>query len=155
MPRMKILIAAASKDILEFHVRNYDGPIITEEFAHLRFCAGRQSCDARGLTAPAHQRRIYDHRLREYVCRTGVRSPNRLEIPRSTIVFTGIDEPRGRTLRWRDGTTKAVHISPTRVRPYSLGRQKPPTSMESPVRIERRTPGSARGVRKPRWETPV
>ena len=71
----------------------------------------------------------------------------------------GWRKPRGRMLRWRDGTTKAVHISQTRVRPYSLGWQKTPpfasTSMESPVRIERRTPGSARGVRKPQGETPV
>ncbi len=38
------------------------------------------------MTAPARQRRTYDHRLREYVRRTGARPPNRrLEIPRSTI----------------------------------------------------------------------
>jgi transposase InsO family protein len=38
------------------------------------------------MPAPARQRRTYDHRLREYVCRTGVRPSNRrLEIPRSTI----------------------------------------------------------------------
>ncbi len=66
-------------------------------------------------------------------------------------------KPRGRMKRWRDGTTKLVSISSTRVCPFHIGWQKPPlfasTSMESPVRNERRTPGSARGIRKPRGAT--
>jgi len=33
----------------------------------------------------------------------------------------GWRKPRGRMLRWRDGTAKVVSISQTRVRPYSLG----------------------------------
>jgi group II intron reverse transcriptase/maturase len=66
-------------------------------------------------------------------------------------------KPRGRMRRWRDGTTKLVSISSTRVGRFLFGWQKPPlfasTPMESPVRNERRTPGSARGVRKPRGKT--
>jgi RNA-directed DNA polymerase len=65
----------------------------------------------------------------------------------------GWRKPRGRTIRWRDGDTRVVTQSPTRVRPFRLAWQKPPsfvaTSTESPVRSERRTPGSERGTRKP------
>ncbi len=65
----------------------------------------------------------------------------------------GWRKPRGRTIRWRDGDTKLVEQSPTKVRPFRLAWQKPPsfvaTSTESPVRNERRTPGSVRGARKP------
>jgi hypothetical protein len=65
----------------------------------------------------------------------------------------GWRKPRGRMIRWCDGSTRWVMQSPTRVRPFRLAWQKPPsfvaTSTESPVRNERRTPGSVRGVRKP------
>ena len=65
----------------------------------------------------------------------------------------GWRKPRGRMIRWRDGDTPLVAQSPTRVRPFRLAWQKPPsfvaTSTESPVRNERRTPGSVRGARKP------
>jgi RNA-directed DNA polymerase len=65
----------------------------------------------------------------------------------------GWRKPRGRMIRWRDGETRRFMQSATRVRGFRLAWQKPPvfasTSMESPVRNERRTPGSARGVRKP------
>ena len=66
-------------------------------------------------------------------------------------------KPRGRMKRWSDGSTKLLSISSTPVRPFLIAWQKPPafasTSMESPVRNERRTPGSVRGVRKPRGAT--
>jgi hypothetical protein len=69
----------------------------------------------------------------------------------------GWQKPRGRMIRWRDGRTHRVLMSATRVQPFRLAWQKPPsfasTSMESPVRNERRTPGSARGGRKLRGET--
>jgi RNA-directed DNA polymerase len=65
----------------------------------------------------------------------------------------GWRKPRGRMLRWRDGNTYPVIMARTRVQPYRLAWQTTPdfasTSMESPVRNERRTPGSERGVRKP------
>ena len=69
----------------------------------------------------------------------------------------GWRKPRGRMIRWRAGKTYPVILSPTRVRPFRLAWQKTPafasTPMESPVRNERRTPGSAKGVQKPRGET--
>lgn len=62
-------------------------------------------------------------------------------------------KPSGRMKRWRDGQVHPALLAATRVRPYQLAWQKTPdfasTSMESPVRNERRTPGSARGARKP------
>jgi group II intron reverse transcriptase/maturase len=65
----------------------------------------------------------------------------------------GWRKPRGRMVRWRDGTTVPFPLATVRVRPFRLGWQKTPdfasTSMESPVRNERRTPGSVRGARKP------
>lgn len=65
--------------------------------------------------------------------------------------------PRGRMIRWGDGETSWFQTSSTRVRPYRLGWQTPPpfalSSAESPVRIERRTPGSVRGGRKLRGAT--
>jgi group II intron reverse transcriptase/maturase len=65
----------------------------------------------------------------------------------------GWRKPRGRTIRWRDGDISLVAQSPTKVLPFRLAWQKLPsfvaTSTESPVRNERRTPGSVRGVRKP------
>jgi hypothetical protein len=55
----------------------------------------------------------------------------------------GWRKPRGRMIRWRDGDTHRFTQSTTRVRAFRLAWQKPPafasTSMESPVRIERRT----------------
>jgi len=65
----------------------------------------------------------------------------------------GWRKPRGRMIRWRDGKTRLVQVSEIRVEPYRLAWQRTPdfasTSMESPVRNERRTPGSVRGVQKP------
>jgi group II intron reverse transcriptase/maturase len=69
----------------------------------------------------------------------------------------GWRKPRGRMIRWREGKTLPVCISELRVRPFRLAWQSTPdfasTSMESPVRNERRTPGSVRGARKPRGAT--
>ena len=65
----------------------------------------------------------------------------------------GWRKPRGRMIRWRDGDMRLVMQSRTRVCRFRLAWQKPPsfvvTSTESPVRNERRTPGSVRGARKP------
>jgi hypothetical protein len=65
----------------------------------------------------------------------------------------GWRKPRGRMVRWRDGATYPFIMASTRVRPYSLAWQATPdfasTSAESPVRNDRRTPGSVRGTRKP------
>jgi len=61
---------------------------------------------------------------------------------------------RGRARRWGEGATQLFYLSTVRVCPFLFyfGWQKPPlfasTRVESPVRIERRTPGSARGVQK-------
>ena len=55
----------------------------------MRPCPGEPLCDPSVMTPPlaaAPQRRAYDHRLREQVCRTGSHAlSRRLEIPRSTI----------------------------------------------------------------------
>jgi hypothetical protein len=65
----------------------------------------------------------------------------------------GWRKQRGRSIRWRDGETYPYIAASLRVRRYSLAWQRTPdfasTSMESPVRSERRTPGSVRGTRKP------
>lgn len=65
----------------------------------------------------------------------------------------GWRKPRGRMMRWKDGNTTPFPLASVRVRPFLMGWQKTPafasTSMESPVRNERRTPGSVRGARKP------
>ena len=86
-----------------------------------------------------------------------VRKKHRKAPMRDVYKQYGWRKPRGRMIRWRDGGTYATAISPTRVYPYSLGWQKIPDfagpPMESPVRNERRTPGSARGGRKPRAQT--
>jgi group II intron reverse transcriptase/maturase len=60
---------------------------------------------------------------------------------------------RGRATYWRDGDFAVFQASRVRVEQFKLGWLRPPhfaqTSMESPVRNERRTPGSAGGDRKP------
>jgi RNA-directed DNA polymerase len=65
--------------------------------------------------------------------------------------------PRQRAIRWRDGKTFPFRMERLRVEAYRLAWQATPdfasTSMESPVRNERRTPGSGRGARKPREVT--
>ena len=65
----------------------------------------------------------------------------------------GWRKPRGRMIRCHDRATHSVTMSATGVRPFRFAWQKTPvfaeTSTESPVRNERRTPGSVRGVRKP------
>jgi RNA-directed DNA polymerase len=72
---------------------------------------------------------------------------------RAIYAMYGWRKPRGRMIRWRDGDTRCFMQSSTPVRPFRLAWQRPPafasTSMESPVRNERRTPGSARAIRKP------
>jgi group II intron reverse transcriptase/maturase len=69
----------------------------------------------------------------------------------------GWHKARGRMLRWQAGKIRPVQISELCVRPFRLAWQSTPdfasTSMESPVRNERRTPGSGRGARKPRKAT--
>jgi hypothetical protein len=66
--------------------------------------------------------------------------------------------PRQKTLRWRDGDTAPVPLAAIRVVRYWQGTDPGPhyasTSTESPVRNERRTPGSARGIRKPSGRNP-
>jgi hypothetical protein len=56
---------------------------------------------------------------------------------RGIYAMYGWRKPRGRMIRWRDGDTRRVMQSSTRVRPFRLAWQKPPafasTSMESPV----------------------
>jgi group II intron reverse transcriptase/maturase len=70
----------------------------------------------------------------------------------------GWHKPRQKALRWRDGDTVPVPLAAIRVVRYSQGMDPGPhyasTSRESPVRNERRTPGSARGIRKPSGNTP-
>lgn len=65
----------------------------------------------------------------------------------------GWRKPRGRSIRWQDGPVRPYPVVALRVERYRLAWQRTPpfasTSMESPVRNERRTPGSVRGVRKP------
>jgi hypothetical protein len=65
----------------------------------------------------------------------------------------GWRKPRGRMMRWHDGDTYPAALAAIRVQPFRLSWLKTPhfasTSMESPVRNERRTPGSVRGARKP------
>jgi RNA-directed DNA polymerase len=66
--------------------------------------------------------------------------------------------PRQKALRWRDGDTVPVPLAAIRVVRYWQGTDPGPhyasTSRESPVRNERRTPGSARGIRKPSGSNP-
>jgi len=63
-----------------------------------------------------------------------------------------------KALRWRDGDTVPVPLAAIRVVRYWQGTDPGPhyasTSRESPVRNERRTPGSARGIRKPSGSNP-
>ncbi len=55
------------------------------EATWLRSRGAAGACDARDMTAaPLPQRRAYDHRLREQVCR-GLTPGRRLQIPRSTV----------------------------------------------------------------------
>ena len=58
---------------------------------------------------------------------------------------------------WRDGSVSCFNLGSVRVQQYKLAWLRPPyfvePPMESPVRIERRTPGSERGARKPAGET--
>jgi RNA-directed DNA polymerase len=65
----------------------------------------------------------------------------------------GWRKPGGRTLRWRDGAQVPYEMARTRVERFKLYWLDPPgfasTSMESPVHIERCTPGSEGGTRKP------
>jgi RNA-directed DNA polymerase len=61
--------------------------------------------------------------------------------------------PGGRALRWRDGSTVPFEMARTRTGRFRLAWIRPPdfavTSTESPVHIERCTPGSEGGARKP------
>ena len=65
----------------------------------------------------------------------------------------GWKKPGGRSLRWGDGDVVPFEAASVRVARFYFGMMRPPsfasTSMESPVRNERRTPGSERGVRRP------
>jgi group II intron reverse transcriptase/maturase len=62
----------------------------------------------------------------------------------------GWRKPGGRTVRWRDEKVVPYELALVPVEHFKLGWLKPPdfasTSMESPVRNERRTPGSGSGV---------
>ena len=72
---------------------------------------------------------------------------------RDLVKRYGWRKPGGRMVRWHDNGCKVVAMASITVCPYRLAWQKTPpfasTSVESPVRNERRTPGSVRGVRKP------
>jgi RNA-directed DNA polymerase len=61
--------------------------------------------------------------------------------------------PGRRSRRWRDGNAMLFTMVSRRVQRYRHGWMKPPdfasTLMESPVHIERCTPGSGKGLRKP------
>lgn len=78
---------------------------------------------------------------------------------RQLVKQYGWRKPRGRSIRWQDGSVRPFPMASLKVEPYRLAWQKTPlfasTSMESPVRNERRTPGSARGRQKPPGETRV
>jgi RNA-directed DNA polymerase len=69
----------------------------------------------------------------------------------------GWRKPRGRMVRWKDGSTRTVALASVPVAPYRMAWQKTPafasTSMESPVHNEKCTPGLVRGTQKPRAET--
>jgi hypothetical protein len=69
----------------------------------------------------------------------------------------GWKRPGGRSLFWRDRDVELFRLSSVRVGRFYMASLRPPdfttTSMESPVRNERRTPGSAGGVRKPPGES--
>jgi RNA-directed DNA polymerase len=77
--------------------------------------------------------------------------------PKASMKFLiaryGWRKPGGRAIRWRDGQVVAYDIQTISVHHFKLGWLKTPDfaskSTESPVRIERRTPGSERGMRKP------
>ncbi len=70
-------------------------------------------------------------------------------------LFAMYDRPRPH--RWQDGAVACFRLDSLRVEQYRLGWMRPPnfalSPMESPVRIERRTPGSERGARKPTGPT--
>ena len=70
----------------------------------------------------------------------------------------GWHKPRQKALRWRDRGTVPVPLAAIRVVRYWQGTDPGPhyasTSRESPVRNERRTPGSVRGIRKPSGRNP-
>jgi group II intron reverse transcriptase/maturase len=65
----------------------------------------------------------------------------------------GWKKPGGHGLRWRDGDATPFEAASVRVSHFYVGSMRPPlftsTSRESPVRNERRTPGSGRGARRP------
>jgi len=62
-------------------------------------------------------------------------------------------KPGQRTVRWKDGDVRLVHLVSVRVGPYRIADPGPyysaSASMESPVHNERCTPGSDGGARKP------
>jgi group II intron reverse transcriptase/maturase len=62
-------------------------------------------------------------------------------------------KPGRRMAHWHDGNAAPFVVSRIRVEPFRMCWLRPPafvsTPAESPVRIERRTPGSARGAQKP------
>jgi len=65
---------------------------------------------------------------------------------------------RGSSVQWHDGSRVRYQMQKTTVCQFKLGWTRPPIfanpSMESPVRNERRTPGSKGGTRKPAGESP-
>jgi RNA-directed DNA polymerase len=66
-------------------------------------------------------------------------------------------KPGQRTLRWKDGDVRLVHLVSVRVGPYRGSDRGPyystSASTESPVHSERCTPGSDGGARKPAGES--
>ena len=64
---------------------------------------------------------------------------------------------RKRPSGWQDGSMSCLNLGSIPVQQYKLAWMRPPSfvepPMESPVRSERRTPGSERGARKPAGET--
>lgn len=69
----------------------------------------------------------------------------------------GWRRPGRSSLYWRDGEVELFRLSSVCVHRFYTSNLRPPdftsTSMESPVRNERRTPGSEGGVRKPSGES--
>jgi RNA-directed DNA polymerase len=88
-----------------------------------------------------------------YAVRKWIRAKHKDLGMRRIYARYGWKKPGGRMWRWRDGSVRPFELTSLRVERYSHGWSRPPsftsTLVESPVRNESRTPGSAGGARKP------